>query len=51
MAAMIRLTEEMTTKKTAAITCVFLDIGGVLHTDGCSPAARRGEYASAMERT
>jgi hypothetical protein len=48
---MIRLTEEMTMKKTTAITCVFLDIGGILLTDGCNRAARRGGYTAAMERT
>jgi hypothetical protein len=30
MAVMIRSTEEKTMKKAIAITCVFLDIGGVL---------------------
>jgi putative hydrolase of the HAD superfamily len=31
---MIRSTEEKTMKKATAITCMFLDIGGVLLTDG-----------------
>jgi putative hydrolase of the HAD superfamily len=34
VAAMIRATEEKTMKKATAITCVFLDIGGVLLTNG-----------------
>ena len=34
VAAMIRSTEEKTMKKATAITCVFLDIGGVLLTNG-----------------
>ena len=31
---MIRSTEEKTMKKVTAITCLFLDIGGVLLTNG-----------------
>jgi len=34
MAAMMRSAKERTMKKAAAITCLFLDIGGVLLTDG-----------------
>jgi putative hydrolase of the HAD superfamily len=38
---MIRSTEEKTMKKATAITCVFLDIGGVLLTDGWGHASRK----------
>jgi putative hydrolase of the HAD superfamily len=38
---MIQLTEKMTTKKTPAITCMFLDIGGVLLTNGWDHQARK----------
>ncbi len=38
---MIRATEEKAMKKTTAITCVFLDIGGVLLTDGWNHHARK----------
>jgi putative hydrolase of the HAD superfamily len=38
---MIRSTEKNTMKKETAITCVFLDIGGVLLTDGWDRQARR----------
>jgi putative hydrolase of the HAD superfamily len=38
---MIRSTEEKTMKKANAITCVFLDIGGVLLTDGWDHHARK----------
>ena len=38
---MNRLTEEKTMKKATAITCVFLDIGGVLLTDGWSHEFRK----------
>jgi putative hydrolase of the HAD superfamily len=38
---MIRSTEEKTMKQATAITCVFLDIGGVLLTDGWDHHARR----------
>ena len=38
---MIRSTEEKTMKKATAITCVFLDIGGVLLTDGWDHHARK----------
>jgi putative hydrolase of the HAD superfamily len=38
---MIRSTEEETMKKTTAITCVFLDIGGVLLTNGWDHHARK----------
>ncbi|MHB8483608.1 MAG: HAD family hydrolase [Nitrospiria bacterium] len=38
---MIRLTEEKTLKKRTAITCVFLDIGGVLLTNGWDHHARK----------
>jgi putative hydrolase of the HAD superfamily len=38
---MIRATEEKTIKKATAITCVFLDIGGVLLTDGWDHHARK----------
>jgi putative hydrolase of the HAD superfamily len=41
VAAVIRSTEEKTMKKATAITCVFLDIGGVLLTDGWDHHARR----------
>jgi putative hydrolase of the HAD superfamily len=41
VAAMIRSTEETTMKKATAITCVFLDIGGVLLTDGWDHHARK----------
>jgi putative hydrolase of the HAD superfamily len=41
VAAMIRLTEEKTMKKATAITCVFLDIGGVLLTNGWDHHARK----------
>jgi HAD superfamily hydrolase (TIGR01509 family) len=36
---MIRWTKEETMKKATAITCMFLDIGGVLLTDGWSRSA------------
>jgi len=38
---MIRSRQEKTMKKKTAITCVFLDIGGVLLTDGWDHHARR----------
>jgi len=38
---MIRSTEEETMKKATAITCVFLDIGGVLLTNGWDHHARK----------
>ena len=38
---MTRLTEEMAMKKTTSITCLFLDIGGVLLTDGWDHHARK----------
>ena len=38
---MIRSKKEEAMKKTAPITCVFLDIGGVLLTDGWARHARR----------
>jgi len=38
---MTRLTEEKTMKKATAITCLFLDIGGVLLTDGWDHHARK----------
>jgi putative hydrolase of the HAD superfamily len=38
---MIQSTEEKTMKKATAITCVFLDIGGVLLTDGWDYHARK----------
>ena len=38
---MIRSMEEKTMKKATAITCVFLDIGGVLLTDGRDHHARK----------
>ena len=38
---MIRSTEENAVKKATAITCVFLDIGGVLLTDGWDHHARK----------
>jgi putative hydrolase of the HAD superfamily len=41
MATMIRLTEEKTMKKATAITTVFLDIGGVLLTNGWDHHARK----------
>jgi putative hydrolase of the HAD superfamily len=41
MATMIGSTEEVTMKKTTAITCVFLDIGGVLLTNGWDHRARK----------
>jgi putative hydrolase of the HAD superfamily len=41
MAAMIRPTEEKTMKNAPAITCVFLDIGGVLLTNGWDHHARK----------
>jgi putative hydrolase of the HAD superfamily len=41
VAAMIRSTEEKTMKKATAITCVFLDIGGVLLTNGWDHQARK----------
>ena len=40
VAAMIRSTEEKTMQKTTAITCLFLDIGGVLLTNGWDHHAR-----------
>jgi putative hydrolase of the HAD superfamily len=40
VAAMVLLTEEMT-MKTTAITCLFLDIGGVLLNDGWDHHARK----------
>ena len=41
VAAVIRSTDEKTMKKAAAITCVFLDIGGVLLTNGWDRHARK----------
>jgi putative hydrolase of the HAD superfamily len=38
---MIRSTEDKTMKKATATTCLFLDIGGVLLTDGWDHRARR----------
>jgi len=38
---MIRSTEEKAMKKTSAITCLFLDVGGVLLTNGWDHLARR----------
>ena len=38
---MIRWTEEKTMKKATATTCVFLDIGGVLLTNGWDHHARK----------
>jgi putative hydrolase of the HAD superfamily len=38
---MIRTTEQTTMKKTTEITCLFVDIGGVLLTDGWDHHARR----------
>ncbi len=38
---MIRSTEQKTMKKANAITCVFVDIGGVLLTDGWDHHARK----------
>ena len=38
---MIRSTKEKTKTKATAITCVFLDIGGVLLTDGWDHHARK----------
>jgi putative hydrolase of the HAD superfamily len=38
---MIRATEEKTMKKATAITCLFLDIGGVLLNDGWTHEARQ----------
>ncbi len=38
---MIRATEEKTMKKATAINCLFLDIGGVLLTDGWDHEARK----------
>ena len=38
---MIRSTEERTMKKATAITCVFLDVGGVLLSDGWDHHARK----------
>ena len=38
---MTRSTEEKTMKKATAITCLFLDIGGVLLTDGWDHHARK----------
>ena len=38
---MIRSTDDETMKKAPAITCVFLDIGGVLLTDGWDHHARK----------
>jgi len=38
---MIRLTEEKTMNKATAITCLFLDIGGVLLTNGWDHNARK----------
>jgi putative hydrolase of the HAD superfamily len=46
MIQMIQLTEKMTTKKTPAITCMFLDIGGVLLTNGWDHRARKRAAAS-----
>jgi putative hydrolase of the HAD superfamily len=54
---MIRSTEETTMKKATAITCVFLDIGGFLLTDGWDHHARKRaatnfklEFAEVEER-
>ncbi|MCR4333023.1 MAG: hypothetical protein NUV34_10060, partial [Sulfuricaulis sp.] len=41
VAAMTRSMEEKTMKKAPAITCVFLDIGGVLLTNGWDHHARK----------
>jgi putative hydrolase of the HAD superfamily len=38
---MIRATEEKTMNKATAITCMFLDVGGVLLTDGWDHHARK----------
>lgn len=42
MAAMIRSKDEYMRKKAAATTCLFLDIGGVLLTNGWDHQARKG---------
>jgi putative hydrolase of the HAD superfamily len=54
---MIQSTEETTMRKATAITCVFLDIGGVLLTDGWDHHARKRaatnfklEFAEVEER-
>jgi HAD superfamily hydrolase (TIGR01509 family) len=41
MATMMRAAKERTMRKAAAITCLFLDIGGVLLTDGWDHHARK----------
>jgi putative hydrolase of the HAD superfamily len=41
VATVIRSTKEKTMKKATAITCLFLDIGGVLLTDGWDHRARQ----------
>jgi putative hydrolase of the HAD superfamily len=46
VATVIRATKEATMKKPPAITCVFLDIGGVLLTDGWDHHARRRAAAN-----
>jgi putative hydrolase of the HAD superfamily len=46
MAAVIRSTEESTMKKAPEITCVFLDIGGILLTDGWDRHARERAAAT-----
>ena len=38
---MIQLTKEKTMKQPTAITCLFLDIGGVLLTNGWDHHARK----------
>jgi putative hydrolase of the HAD superfamily len=41
VAALIQSRKEKTMKKANAITCLFLDIGGVLLTDGWDHNARK----------
>jgi putative hydrolase of the HAD superfamily len=43
---MIRATEEKTMNKATAITCMFLDVGGVLLTDGWDHHARKRAAAT-----
>jgi putative hydrolase of the HAD superfamily len=46
VAAVIRSTKENAMKKTTAITCLFLDIGGVLLTYGWDHLARKRAAAN-----
>lgn len=46
MATMIELTEEMMMNKTSEISCVFVDIGGVLLTNGWDHHAREQAAAN-----